>query len=799
MQRIAMPRPKKESAGEPKKRSRTGCWPCKARKVKCGEEKPACTNCVKSGETCDYSIRLNWGGRSKREADGSSNGTDGFTFVTTPPMPTQAKHGSSGGHEHVFSAQHIATAPQRPTSRPSSSHPTDLPSPEPTPGGDGAALDPRLRVAPQQTGQRYDLPPPHPSMSFQQQFFAPMHPPSSSPQLSPPTTVRSDEFRWSPKHSAKRMKLESATSQPGPAFAVAHYPPQVDTPGSMHATPHSISSIVNTPATPGSSITSGSPFLAHPATLQVQDPPDLRRLSVKSLLSDPSDDYNRPQYWRAESYGSRTYGYDHGLPDLDIPHNDDLHVVLPKSPDLRRTSAAVSEVSTSSGEADAKQIAFEPGGYYAQPVAVKIPRSLEPLPAELLNNQMNLLYFHHFINHTARIMVSHDCPENPVRGVLAQTAVRNTHLLHLVLAYSASHRARLLDHKEPANRIAEWMSDVLPALRQALGEPSSPGVADPTDPSSLAPLATAIMLASLEIISPDTFAVSIPWQHHLQVARQLIIGKGGLHHLAQKADGARDKAIFFLSRWFAYLDVLGSLSGGKQEQPLFGAYLEDGGGLWLVNRSDDEIYQIDCFFGFSGRCIALLAQVAELASRCDAERIDPATNQINTEWRPTEAVHQQAVELTKRLEASATTVYRGCMHTSVSNGAPSPDSPTSQQDIDEMYATNEAYHWAGLLHLSRRVLNLPSAHPDVQASVQRVLACLQKVRRGSSAESCLLFPIFSAGCEALREDERTVFMDRLRSVEGWGMEHVGRARALMQTVWVEGRAWETMVDGEFFG
>ena len=31
-----MPRPRKESAGEPKKRSRTGCWPCKARKVKCG-------------------------------------------------------------------------------------------------------------------------------------------------------------------------------------------------------------------------------------------------------------------------------------------------------------------------------------------------------------------------------------------------------------------------------------------------------------------------------------------------------------------------------------------------------------------------------------------------------------------------------------------------------------------------------------------------------------------------------------------------------------------------------------------
>ncbi|TWU74456.1 hypothetical protein ED733_004697 [Metarhizium rileyi] len=39
-----MPRQKKTKSREPKKRSRKGCWPCKARKVKCGEEHPACMN-----------------------------------------------------------------------------------------------------------------------------------------------------------------------------------------------------------------------------------------------------------------------------------------------------------------------------------------------------------------------------------------------------------------------------------------------------------------------------------------------------------------------------------------------------------------------------------------------------------------------------------------------------------------------------------------------------------------------------------------------------------------------------------
>jgi len=83
-------------------------------------------------------------------------------------------------------------------------------------------------------------------------------------------------------------------------------------------------------------------------------------------------------------------------------------------------------------------------------------------------------------------------------------------------------------------------------------------------------------LASLEIVTPNTFPVRISWQQHLEVAKQMIVARGGLHHLAHsRADGARDKAIFFLSRWFAYLDVLGSLSN-RLRSPLFGAYREDG-------------------------------------------------------------------------------------------------------------------------------------------------------------------------------------------------------------------------------
>ncbi|KAG8421144.1 hypothetical protein J3458_003048 [Metarhizium acridum] len=58
-----MPRQKRPGAREPKRRSRKGCWPCKGKKIKCGEEHPYCKNCLKVGDVCDYSVRLNWSGR----------------------------------------------------------------------------------------------------------------------------------------------------------------------------------------------------------------------------------------------------------------------------------------------------------------------------------------------------------------------------------------------------------------------------------------------------------------------------------------------------------------------------------------------------------------------------------------------------------------------------------------------------------------------------------------------------------------------------------------------------------------
>lgn len=328
-------------------------------------------------------------------------------------------------------------------------------------------------------------------------------------------------------------------------------------------------------------------------------------------------------------------------------------------------------------------------------------------------------------------------------------AVRDGNLLHLLLAYSASHRARLLHHREPTTRIAHWVRDVFPSLRQALYEP--------TGQVSNTSLATAIMLASLQIISPNTFEVEVSWQNHLRTARSMLIARGRAGSVHRK-----DGASYFLSRWFAYLDVLGSLSGGKNDQPVF---IED---YWVDDDADEGGYsfQIDCLLGFTSRCISILAQVAELARICDSERINPE-GVILDHWSPPAQRIAEAERLKHDLHESRTRHYPGCC----------PHHHDGEEDEEswdsvEMEATNDAFHWAGLVHLNRRVLGKDSKDPEVQVAVTEIVNALGRVRKGSTAEACLLFPMFTAGCDARESGQRNYIMGRLKVVEGTGMTHV---------------------------
>ncbi|KAI4168234.1 MAG: hypothetical protein LQ343_006562 [Gyalolechia ehrenbergii] len=866
-----MPRPKKPGGPEPKTRSRNGCWPCKNRKIKCGEEKPACQNCERAGETCDYSIRLNWEGRNKRKAGGT---TPEPSFIVNVPLESPSQTGST---HHEPGA---TTINQRPPLRHSESqtssrslesieeykrklkftpeetpqHPLDTPtrlswidpaltepsgqenllhktsylptSPGRAPAGMQSSLDssppdhfsarylPRPRDAanaayPSPNSNVESPPAAQPSATMTHGGHsryppnAQMPPPIQGPFLFQAQSMsrKAQDETTNAEYARKRMRLSPAHDPTdslhplhSPQFCMFGSGGNSGLMGNSGNSP-SVGSIGMPPTPAPSSVTSEDTHnrsISKPAQIP-QESPDLRRLSVKSLLSDdsPADSGNETPYIASTATTPTfEYGIDRGFPDLDLPKNNDATALSGVSPSLTRSDSFNPPLEDNDQECLPLEFGFglygnnstqDQGGYYASPVTVTIPKGLLPLPSVLQDNPMNLLYFHHFLNHTARILVPHDCSANPFKNILPQMAVRDINLMHLLLAYSAAHRALLLKHPEPVNRIATWVKDVFPTLRRTLD--------DRHGQISSSNLATAIMLASLEIISPNAFEVTVPWQTHLTVARRMVLARGGAESVHRK-----DKVSYFLSRWFAYLDVLGSLSGGKNDRPLFS------GNYWANDDSDDD-FQIDCLLGFTSRCVSILARIAELARQCDSERISPDTGTVNEAWAPSGEVVKKAEQLRLDLQDARMHRYKGCPHR--------PSTPISHRkgrgreeagwDLLEMVATNEAFHWAGLVHLNRRILGKKSEDLEVQIAVREIVSTLFKVRKGGTAEACLLFPMFTAGCDAREEGQREVIMERLRCVEESGMTQVHKARTLIEKVWETGRPWETLVTGEFFG
>ncbi|PGG97119.1 hypothetical protein AJ80_09739 [Polytolypa hystricis UAMH7299] len=822
-----MPRPKKPGVSEPKKRSRNGC---------CGEEKPFCLNCEKQGETCDYSIRLNWEGRSKRKPSSSSAGA--ATNILSPPVltpsfqtlsppdyhsPTESSPNTSFGfsprplagrsirtrdsiaevavHGLVGEVSQYATANTAASCYPPPAAPPTSSAGilRPFPNHHNSKFEPDLSTPPVIAGEE------HSKLESRLSYPSPTESSIASPKFNVCTDMNgmcqpvshahrvpglqnispispTNESDPISSHPAKRLRSLSPRYSDSASILISNDRRF----GSSTIAPSRHRNLPLSPLTP-SRPAADDPSQPKPHREESRASSDLHRVSVSSLLSQSAAtevDMNQPSPHDSSTSclplgalphgGAINYGVDCGYPDLDLNRNNDsVAIERPTLADKHKFPLRGDSGSTTpESDTDPHKLVtvFSKGGYYARPVPINIPRYLVPLPSTLLQNPINLLYFHHFLNHTARILVPHDCPSNPFACVLPAMAVQDTTLMNLLLAYSASHRARLLGHAEPSNRIAHWVHDVFPTLRHALDNPQQK--------VSATILATAIMLVSLKIISPSTFEVPIPWQSHLKLARELFMARRN----AQCGRPA-DQADSFLGDWLRYLDIFGSISCKRAEPPLFEGsyYMCPMDGSFYSNPE----YEIDCFTGFTLKCGSFLARVAKLTHQCDWQRVG-AAEQLSSALIPSTEVREAAEALLQDMNNYRVQGYMYRTH-------------HSKQDAEEMAAVDEAYHLAGQLHLYRRVLARSSSDPHVIEAVKALVHVLNKVARSGTAEVCLLFPLFTAGCERLDLVQRQEVKERVQSFEGVGLKQIRKARRLMQHAWEENVHWTSLANGEFLG
>ena len=389
-------------------------------------------NCDRNGEKiCDYSIRLNWEGRAKRKG----------TATPEPGTPGSAPDLGLGMLDFRASASFSTSSPAY-----SSFGETDpaIASPEnPLNGKD--ARRPALQFSkfkgyvPQNSTPRSD---PRPSTSgsakrkshqedddYLQQGYA------SDPANGSKAASHSNGGQATKKartgsgtnssHTLENQHHDYLSGGSPNSLTSSHSPHMAfqSPPDTHHTTSTGSPSHDDflTPLRPASLTLNGLSRAPAAASMVHSLNPDSRRLSVNSLLiQEEAHAYEHRGTIRDGGEQSVFYGIDRGIPDRDIPDNDDLHVLDLVTPTLYSGEFGNADDEVLSefgfGLSSSKVGCYEDGD-----LQVKIPRSLHPLPPLLHANPMNLMYFHFFIEFTARILVPHDCPANPFKVILPQS------------------------------------------------------------------------------------------------------------------------------------------------------------------------------------------------------------------------------------------------------------------------------------------------------------------------------------------------------------------------------------------
>jgi hypothetical protein len=488
------------------------------------------------------------------------------------------------------------------------------------------------------------------------------------------------------------------------------------------------------------------------------------------------------------------------------------------------------------------------------PDIIDIPRPLDVLPDILKTVPLYRGLFHHFVHVTADLLVPAPTlyPQNPFKILLPSISLNTPHLMDLILAYAATHRAHLLKINQPVDLITRLLGRVFEGLTRALE--------DDHEAQSDATLTTAIMLASYAIYSGD---VHDAWKKHLHGARDIVIARGLANHFlaptrpelaadwelssseaatispgpacmigpssistettASTTARKESDVAYFLIRWFSYIDVIGGLSSAHATT--FMTRNEDMAQLWALhdislNRLrehgvEEEVIstklisaegKIDFLLGVDLGMLPVFSKVSYLARQKrllqeeqqqampvaspepDANKNSSSSDAAKKRYMRLAQIQAEARELINLITSFCTAFERRRKQYMAT--ALHPDLIYSQLCI-----LNVTFCLAVILQIYRHILDFPCADPQVQNLVTAITALFDAhIPQGSDVESCLNFPIFVTACEVLDPQVREKFYRRVKQMERFGAGHVIKAREILEICWNENRSWVDVVE-----
>jgi hypothetical protein len=277
-----------------------------------------------------------------------------------------------------------------------------------------------------------------------------------------------------------------------------------------------------------------------------------------------------------------------------------------------------------------------------------------------------------------------------------------------VLSMAANHLALSSNDASWKVQAFRHQQDAIHELQEVIQDPSQAA----TEPA----LATVLMMQVSARLFGDDDDASVA--NHLAGAKAIITRRG---HLDSWSTPSSTK---FLLSLFAYHDILSSVSRGARP-------LADHDTDFSAVEDEPEMESI-------AKVLLAVARVSQLQHAMKARRNDSNEPALSEEENATGRDIQQSL-LAMDISSDST-------------------SPT------DITYTAEAYRHAAFIYLYRTWLEIGAPNPISMDHVQRCLQYIQQVDVNSPLTSAHIWPLFTAGCEAIDSTQRQFVRDRFEEM-----------------------------------
>ncbi|KEQ65374.1 uncharacterized protein M437DRAFT_42672 [Aureobasidium melanogenum CBS 110374] len=412
----------------------------------------------------------------------------------------------------------------------------------------------------------------------------------------------------------------------------------------------------------------------------------------------------------------------------------------------------------------------------------KKPRTKEPwvinldakYPLLCPSESPNAYFFlHHYITHTSLTLFPLMAPA--IHQQVLTVAAQTPHLLSAALALSCDQVRRLRgnDSIELQNRASFFLRKAITGLRKAMN--------DPTEAPAFSTICTVLFLCTNEVMAGNTMAM----RTHLNGAEHLLsLALGKSRH---EAVADLDDQKLFLIRWFAVVDIFASIMSLDKTTSSDGQF-------WSIGApsSTPSPQYIDEFVGFSLELMPVLARIGRMA------RLQRRRKSLGSSLGSGYAEMADDLDMLLADNILLTEQQLSLLFTRASS--PSLSHTQDPVLVVEAVYVHQMFVHAALLHLYRRVQELPELDPKPAVALAFMLDLLGKLRPESPANVLILWPLFTAGCEAEDPQLRDYIeacMNRIRNY-GWG--NADAASAALRAYWDQGNGerWDVFLERRGF-